>query len=240
MGLEGSDKSEMTGTPLFMALSVAWGDPHTVSSDLESLFYSLLYIASDGKVSHIVSIFSAPHYLPLFSSFFACLQVPPGQKLGFRRCVAAKATAMLSEKVFEARVIGACQEELKPLIRELRGLFFQRSRTSLAYNFEINPHHFLNICKRHLGNYESVQSSLAADERMLPPSAVPQLGRRQSPAEACVSVSGRRSCFSHGIGVRSLRPTAAFIRLPSSLPSPRLFGLNPGKGPLGCRRHLWV
>lgn len=47
----GLNKSEMTGTPLFMALSVAWGDAHTVSSDLESLFYALLYIASDGAVS---------------------------------------------------------------------------------------------------------------------------------------------------------------------------------------------
>ena len=55
IGAEGSDMSEMTGTPLFMALSVAWGYPHTVSSDLESLFYSLLYIASDGKASHIAN-----------------------------------------------------------------------------------------------------------------------------------------------------------------------------------------
>ena len=39
--------AEMTGTPLFMALSVAWGDPHTVSSDLESLFYSLLFRTSN-------------------------------------------------------------------------------------------------------------------------------------------------------------------------------------------------
>ena len=55
VGVEGSDMSEMTGTPLFMALSVAWGDPHTVSSDLESLFYSLLYIASDGKASRTLN-----------------------------------------------------------------------------------------------------------------------------------------------------------------------------------------
>ena len=57
VGLEGSHPSEMTGTPLFMALSVAWGsDPHSVSSELESLMYALLYIASDGKVRSRVDV----------------------------------------------------------------------------------------------------------------------------------------------------------------------------------------
>lgn len=40
-----------TGTVLFSAFSVLWGECNTVSSDLESLFHSLVYIAVDGEVS---------------------------------------------------------------------------------------------------------------------------------------------------------------------------------------------
>lgn len=39
-----------TGTVLFSAFSVLWGGCNTVSSDLESLFHSLVHIAVDGKV----------------------------------------------------------------------------------------------------------------------------------------------------------------------------------------------
>ena len=41
----------VTGTPLFSAFSVLWGEANTLSSDLESLFYTLLSIALDGEVS---------------------------------------------------------------------------------------------------------------------------------------------------------------------------------------------
>jgi len=43
-------KQRVTGTVLFSAFSVLWGECNTVSSDLESLFYSLLYMALDGEV----------------------------------------------------------------------------------------------------------------------------------------------------------------------------------------------
>ena len=40
----------ITGTPAMTAISVHWGEPNSVSSDLESLLYSLIWVASDGKV----------------------------------------------------------------------------------------------------------------------------------------------------------------------------------------------
>lgn len=39
----------LTGTPLFCAISVLDGQPHTISSALESLFYSMLYWVSNGR-----------------------------------------------------------------------------------------------------------------------------------------------------------------------------------------------
>ncbi len=78
------------------------------------------------------------------------MQVPPGQKLDFRRCVAAKTAAMLSPTKFEERVIGVCKEELQPWIRELRGLFFTRTKSSYTYNHSIRPGDFLAACRRQL------------------------------------------------------------------------------------------
>ena len=39
----------LTGTPLFCAISVLDGEPHTISSALESLFYSMLHWVSNGR-----------------------------------------------------------------------------------------------------------------------------------------------------------------------------------------------
>lgn len=44
----------VTGTVLFSAFSVLWGGCNSVSSDLESLFYSLLSMALDGEVRRVV------------------------------------------------------------------------------------------------------------------------------------------------------------------------------------------
>ena len=167
--------------------------------------------------------------------------MPPGQKLGFRRCVASKAATMLNDEAFEAKVVGSCPEELRPLIRELHGLFFQKSDDSFAYKYKINPQEFLNICKRQLETYGSEQNSFpeTAGTILSLPSALPQLGRRQSPVEAYVSSSGRRLAFSRGVGVRPVHPTAASSLLPAS----RLLGLaavNPGRGSLGCRHLLRI
>ncbi len=41
---------ELTGTPLFMAIGILEGEPHTVSTDLESLFMVLVYLGFCGHV----------------------------------------------------------------------------------------------------------------------------------------------------------------------------------------------
>lgn len=46
----GGTDMRRTGTILFSAFSVLWGEPNTVSSELESLFHTLLYIVLDGEV----------------------------------------------------------------------------------------------------------------------------------------------------------------------------------------------
>ena len=57
---------------------------------------------------------------------------------------------MMGDKKFKDRVVGVCKEELRPLVQELRGLFFKRSESSYIYNHTIAPQDYLDVCKRHL------------------------------------------------------------------------------------------
>ena len=57
---------------------------------------------------------------------------------------------MMGDKKFKDRVVGVCKEELRPLVQELRGLFFKRSESSYIYNHTIVPQDYLDACKRHL------------------------------------------------------------------------------------------
>lgn len=56
---------QRVGTVMFSAISVLLGRPNTVSSDLESLFYTLLYIMLDGEVSRSRSHVSLDHGLSI-------------------------------------------------------------------------------------------------------------------------------------------------------------------------------
>ena len=57
---------------------------------------------------------------------------------------------MMSDKKFKGRVMEVSKEELRPLIHELRGLFFKRSESSYTYNHTIATEEFRDICKRNL------------------------------------------------------------------------------------------
>ena len=48
--MQATPANRITGTPSFMALSVLKGKRQTVSSELESLFYSMLYAATSGAL----------------------------------------------------------------------------------------------------------------------------------------------------------------------------------------------
>ena len=111
--------------------------------------YALVYIASDGLVRGRVDVLLSLHLdfavaLSLVAAkrqynFQSCeSKAPPSQKLDFRRCVAAKSAAMMGDKKFKARVIEVCKEELRPLIHELRGLFFKRTGSSYIYKIQRN------------------------------------------------------------------------------------------------------
>ena len=88
------------GTILFSAFSVLWGDNNTVSSDLESLFYTLLAIVCDGEV-------------------------PGCREASSTRVAAYRMAAMFHPREFEDRVLRKVPSEFRPLIQGLRNLFFK-------------------------------------------------------------------------------------------------------------------
>jgi len=53
--MEAGSPSNMTkliiGTKAFFAISLMRGEPHSIECDLESIFYSLIYLATDGRLS---------------------------------------------------------------------------------------------------------------------------------------------------------------------------------------------
>ena len=86
----------VTGTILFCALSVLSGGVNTVSSDLESLLYVLVQVASGGKL-------------------------PGRHALSPKQVEAYKFVSFV--RSFESDVLRECKAELQPLVRDLAHLF---------------------------------------------------------------------------------------------------------------------
>jgi serine/threonine protein kinase len=109
-----SSGEELTGTTLFMAYSVMQGEGHTVSSDLESLFLVLLFIATAGRV----------HWL--------------NARLGTSAAAALKLEALLGDKGYMRFTRCRCKEDLVLAVDRLRALFFKPD-----YNTEVDVQQFL-------------------------------------------------------------------------------------------------
>ena len=108
----------LTGTPLFCAISVLDGQPHTISSALESLFYSMLYWVSNGKFPDALG---QPHSTSSRAEF----------RLG----------QMLSARLrWLTRIPPAAQE----FVKALHTVFFAR----LQYNEEVTVEQFKSTCSR--------------------------------------------------------------------------------------------
>lgn len=92
----------ITGTPSFMALSVLKGKPQTVSSELESLYYSMLYAATSGAL----------HWGQYSREESAAYD--------------AKMASMLNAAECQAKVVARIHSaELVPIATRLRALFFE-------------------------------------------------------------------------------------------------------------------
>ena len=112
---------QLTGTPLFMACSILQGEKHTVSSDLESLFYMLLFLACKGHV----------HWA--------------NSSLWSREALSCKVHSVMVEEYFDLYVRQRCakvQPALLAPIDRLQKLFF-----APAYNRKVSVEEFLKALK---------------------------------------------------------------------------------------------
>ena len=99
-----------------MALSVLKSEPQTVSSDLESLFYSMLYAATSGAL----------HWGQYSHEEAAAYD--------------AKMASMLNAADFETKVVARIRSaELVPIATRLRALFFKDG----VYNSNVTPASFI-------------------------------------------------------------------------------------------------
>eukprot|EP00611_Tribonema_gayanum_P024732 TRINITY_DN5513_c0_g1_i1.p1 TRINITY_DN5513_c0_g1~~TRINITY_DN5513_c0_g1_i1.p1 ORF type:complete len:620 (+),score=52.61 TRINITY_DN5513_c0_g1_i1:98-1957(+) len=88
------------GTCVFMAQSVEKGEPHSISSDLESLFLVLVYVTCSG---HVYWGNRLPHTTSAFD---------------------AKVSALSTHARFEECIVPKCREDLLPQVRALHRLFY--------------------------------------------------------------------------------------------------------------------
>ena len=107
---------ELTGTPLFMAISILEGGPHTVSSDLESLFLLLVFLGCRG---HVHWANARPEWRE--AGALKLLALTPG------------------ELFFEKYVHQRCRPDLFGAVQRLQKLFFVPS-----YNREVTVPQFLS------------------------------------------------------------------------------------------------
>jgi serine/threonine protein kinase len=111
------DPSVLTGTSLFMACSVLDGEPHSTSSDLESLFLVLLYLACGGHVH--------------WANTIVCSREARDSK---------KAVLKVAED-FERYVLPKCsRSDLRSCVTSLHALFFKPQ-----YNRNVDANAFMTM-----------------------------------------------------------------------------------------------
>lgn len=113
--LASTNVMELTSTPLFMAISILEGCPHTASSDLESLFFLLIFLGCNGHV----------HWA--------------NTRPGWREAAALKMFALLPGRdYFEKYMQQRCRRDLLRMVERLHKLFFMPK-----YNKEVTVPQFL-------------------------------------------------------------------------------------------------
>jgi serine/threonine protein kinase len=118
-----SPEARVTGKAWYQALSLKTGR-HSVSTDLESLFYSVIDMSSDG---HAVGWKHASNEKELYQKKF---------------------TAMLDGNEWE-KVLSRCGEDEQPNIRRLHDMFFEPASRTGMYQYTAAPvtaAAFINAC----------------------------------------------------------------------------------------------
>jgi Fungal protein kinase len=115
-------KDDVTGTPLFLALGVLCKTGHTLATELESLFYILLYLLSGGHL----------HW--------------QGLDLSHHMVLTARAGAMLYPPAFQAVVLRRVHEKAHPLLLELRKKIFEDEITIQVFRDTLTQQqHLLSV-----------------------------------------------------------------------------------------------
>ena len=106
------------GTCTFIAQSVLAGEGYTLSSELESLMYVLVFLAVDG----------AAHW---------------GNKPIGRTALDVKVATFAEEESFSKKVLDRCHSDLKDVVLRLRNLFwqprYQRNITHVQFCNALQP-----------------------------------------------------------------------------------------------------
>ena len=125
-----ADVRSITGTLLYAPLSVLRGEPHTVSSQLEGLFLSVLNLSCNGN-THARGIPS--HKLEIWEVF--------------------RNGALIRLQLMESNIIFP---HLKPLVHALHDLFYPRPREAGAkcrqYRQDVRPSEVKAICQHICNN----------------------------------------------------------------------------------------
>jgi len=112
------DPQSITGTSTFIARSVLEGEGYTLSSELESLMYVLVFLAVDGAV----------HWgnMPIGST-----------------ALDVKVATFYEQQSFEKYVLQRCRSDLMQVVKRLRKLFwqptYQHSVTPLQFRQALQP-----------------------------------------------------------------------------------------------------
>lgn len=119
----------ITGTPLFAAIDVLKGGPHTLSSDFQSLFFSVAYICSKGKVPSLKGITNG-----------ASLKVLAEARLG---------SMMLRTPDWLSVIKGTYRE----FVAELHHVFFQPVEGGgILHNTSVGADQVLAVCVKYGAN----------------------------------------------------------------------------------------
>lgn len=122
--------SERTGTPAFLAVAVLEGQQQSVGSDLESLLYSLMYIAMERAL--------------------------PWLGLLGRAAVDRKIACMTSNQLFSSKVLDKIPSiTLRKVVAELRQLFFLAG----DYRSDVSIVEFRNALEENMFATETVMES---------------------------------------------------------------------------------
>jgi hypothetical protein len=123
----------VTGTPLFVAYSLlaSGSNEHTVSSHLESLFYSLLYCATGKLLDEDIFKDYSRHRMRLWAAARRGVMEGPNPL----RCV---------------------PERLEPFFHQLHQLFWPRQNDHQSYyRADVSVEQFVRVCAEHLASLPS-------------------------------------------------------------------------------------